>query len=407
VLKRKKILFVAEAVTLAHLGRPLALANALDPKLYEIHFACADGYDFCFRNSDFTRTPIRSIPSARFLEALASGRPVYDYQTLCDYVEQDLRLLQDLKPDIVVGDFRLSLSVSARLAKVPYVAITNAYWSPYVRQHYTVPDIPVTKYLPISLADPLFKLVRPLAFGLHSMPLNRVRRNFGLPFLKFDLRRAYTDADYTVYADIPELFPAHDLPDNHSYLGPIVWSPPVDKPAWWDALPEEKPIVYVTLGSSGQGSLLPRVLHAMASLPVTVIAASAGKIKPDSIPRNCHIADYIPGEEASRRSSIVICNGGSPTSHQALLSGVPVIGIAGNLDQFLNMRRLQDAGAGKMLRADRFDASAFQGTVKEMSGTPTYADAAKKIAEQFRRYPAGQRFALLLERILVERAYRL
>jgi UDP:flavonoid glycosyltransferase YjiC (YdhE family) len=403
---RKKILFIAEAVTLAHLGRPLALANALHARDYEIHVACADGYDFCFRNSSFARARIRSISSSHFLDSLARGRPVYDYATLCDYVIDDMRLLQALQPDLVVGDFRLSLSVSARLAGIPYVAITNAYWSPHVRQHFTVPDIPVTKFLPVAMANGLFSLVRPVAFGMHAVPMNRVRRKFGLPLLGFDLRKVYTDADHTAYADIPELFPAVDLPANHSYLGPIIWSPPLDKPAWWNALPEDRPIIYVTLGSSGQGRLLPLVLQALESLPVMVIAASAGKSKLHSVPRNCYVADYLPGEEASRLASLVICNGGSPTSQQALTFGVPVIGIAGNLDQFLNMQRIQEVGAGKMLRADRFSAPALQKVVKELIRNTIYADAARKISEQFRHYPAGRRFASLLDAILAKHGTR-
>jgi UDP:flavonoid glycosyltransferase YjiC (YdhE family) len=42
-MERKKILFVAEAVTLAHVGRPLALAQMLDRQRYDVHFACAPG----------------------------------------------------------------------------------------------------------------------------------------------------------------------------------------------------------------------------------------------------------------------------------------------------------------------------------------------------------------------------
>ena len=70
MMPRKKILFIAEAVTLAHVGRPLALAAALDRSQYEVPFACADGYDFCFAGADLVRWPIRSISSAQFLQAL-------------------------------------------------------------------------------------------------------------------------------------------------------------------------------------------------------------------------------------------------------------------------------------------------------------------------------------------------
>src|SRR4051794_26135167 len=79
---RMKVLFVAEAVTLAHVGRPITLAQGLDPALYDVHFACAPGYDFCFTDCAFTRWEINSIPSQQFLDALAQGKPVYDAATL-------------------------------------------------------------------------------------------------------------------------------------------------------------------------------------------------------------------------------------------------------------------------------------------------------------------------------------
>lgn len=396
---RKKILFIAEAVTLAHVGRAITLAQALDPALFEVHFACADGYDFCFTNCAFTRWKIKSIPSQQFLDALAKGKPVYDAATLARYVDEDLALLAQVKPDVVIGDFRLSLSVSARLAKVPYVALINAYWSPHVAQRYRVPDIPLTKFLPISLATVLFRTVRPMAFAMHSRPLNGIRRRNSLPALGFDLRRVYTDADHTLYADVAELFPPRRLPANHSYLGPVIWSPPIAAPDWWDTLPTDKPIVYVTLGSSGKGRLLPLVLEALSGLPVTVIAATAGNVDLASIPANAHVADFLPGEAAAKRARLVICNGGSPTCHQALVAGVPVLGIASNLDQFLNMDGVIAAGAGKLLRADRLSSKRIRATAEKLLGDPKAAAAARGIARTFNQYDPAARFKSILNEV--------
>lgn len=399
-MDRKKILFVAEAVTLAHVGRPLALAQMLDRQRYDVHFACAPGYERFFKGSNVHHWTLNSISSAQFLAALAKGKPVYDAATLAQYVLDDLRLLQAVRPAVVIGDFRLSLSVSARLAQVPYVALINAYWSPYVAQRYRVPAMALSRLLPITLADTLFNLVRPAAFALHSMPLNRVRRAYQLPSLGHDLRRIYTDADYVLYADIPEMFPAQDLPVTHSYLGPVMWSPPTELPSWWDALPRTRDMVYVTLGSSGQGALLPRVLQALAPLPLTVIAATAGNIDPGLLPDNTHVANYLPGELAAQRARLVICNGGSPTSQQALAAGVPVLGIAGNLDQYLNMDGVLRTGAGTLLRSDRLSGQQVSDAALRLLEAPAARDAARRVAQQFQRYDAGARLSGVLAQIL-------
>ena len=182
-------------------------------------------------------------------------------------------------------------------------------------------------------------------------------------------------------------------------LDPVTWSPPLPLPSWWTNIPQGIPLVYVTLGSSGQGALLPGVLRALASLPVTVLAATAGRVDLDAVPGNALVAAFLPGEEAARRSSLVICNGGSPTSQQALAAGVPVLGIASNLDQFLNMGGIEAAGAGQLLRADRFDEQALRRTAEGLLASRAAADAAMRIAKLFQQYQPGVRLQAVLQQL--------
>jgi UDP:flavonoid glycosyltransferase YjiC (YdhE family) len=229
----KKVLFVAEAATLAHVARPLVLSAGLDPGEFDIGFACDPRCKWLLQDFPGRYFPLSSIGSDHFLDALARGRPLYDEATLNRYVRDDLELLDEFKPDVVVGNFRLSLSISARLRSIPYVSISNCYWSPYWRPpHYVVPNLrTLTGILPLPLADTLFQLGRPIAFALHCRPLNRVRRSHGLPSLGSDLRRVYTDADHVLYADIAELFPGAALPAHHHFIGPLAWVPPVPQPS--------------------------------------------------------------------------------------------------------------------------------------------------------------------------------
>jgi UDP:flavonoid glycosyltransferase YjiC (YdhE family) len=234
---------------------------------------------------------------------------------------------------------------------------------------------------------------------LHCAPLNRVRREKGMESLGSSLQRVYTDADHVLFADIPGLFPTTGIPAEHRYLGPILWSPPVAKPAWWDHLPPAKPIIYLTLGSSGQAGLLPVVLDALSGLPVTVIAATVGDY-PGSIPGNAYLTSYLPGTEAARRSRMVICNGGSPTSSQALAAGVPVLGIASNADQFLNMEALVRAGAGMVMRADRINGGAIEEAVKKLLFCPEFSAHAQVVSDEIKNYNAFKRFSAFMEGLI-------
>ena len=230
--RRIRILFVAEAVTLAHVARPATLAQALDPQQFEVHLAHHPRYRELLGELSFIEHDIFSIAPQQFMQALATGSPVYDLQTLSGYVEEDLQLIAQVQPDIIVGDFRLSLAVSAELAAVPYVAISNAYWSPYSLQSYIVPELPLTKMLGTTLGQWVFSIGRPFAFALHCLPMHQLRRRHGLPSLGFNLKQVYTHGDYTLYADIPELYAMRRLPSNHRFIGPVVWSPRDPRPDW-------------------------------------------------------------------------------------------------------------------------------------------------------------------------------
>ena len=395
----RRILFFGEAVSLSHVARPFLLAQALDPARYEAVLACHPRYARLFPEPGFRTRPIHSIPTDGFLHKLATGSPIYSAATLRAYVQEDLRVIDEVRPDLIVGDFRLSLSVSARLSEVPFMSITDPCWSPYGRQQYPLAEHPMTRVIGVKGAQAVFAVVRPFAFAYHCRPLNRVRKEMGLPSLGYDLRNVYTDADEVLYADIPELAPAYDLPPTHHYLGPMPWSAAVKKPDWWDRLPSGKPVVYVTFGTSGDRGLLPVVLEGLADLPVTVIAATVGRTGLGRVPSNAFIADYLPGDDAVARSAIVICNGGTLSVQQALLARVPVLGIATNMNQHLNMRAvIQRTGAGELLRAGTVTPAIVASVVSRMLREPEYAQAAAELGRAYRRYDAPSRFRALVER---------
>lgn len=353
---RRRILFVAEAVTLAHVARPHVLANSLPSDRYEVLFASDSRYQRLFQDAVYQRCEIQSIPSQQFLEALNRGAAVYDPDTLDAYIGEDLEVIDQFQPHAIVGDFRLSLSISARLRKVPYLAITNAYWSPLAKVRFLVPELPMTRWLGYAMGQLVFDLARPVAFAMHARPINRLRKKYGLAGLGSDVRNVYTDADHVLFADWPDFIPMKHLPENSHFIGPLLWSPASQFPTWWEQLCLTKPIVYVSFGSSGDPKILELVLQGLANLPITVIAATAGRIDMPSVPGNALVSDYLPGREATKIANLVICNGGSPSTYEAVVWGKPVISIPTNLDQCLNAANLSRQGLSETLRIGTISA---------------------------------------------------
>jgi UDP:flavonoid glycosyltransferase YjiC (YdhE family) len=356
-MTKKRILFISESVTLAHFARPFELSNQLPAGQYDIHFACAPIYQRFLADTAHTLHTIYSIPAEQFKQALSKGDPLYNFSTLKGYVEEDLALIAKVKPDLIVGDFRISLAVSARLAKIPYITISNAYWSPFAPQSYPVPCLPLTKYLGVKLGGAIFRLAAPIAFKVHALAMLRLKRHFGLPTAGLDLRQVYTEADYTMYADVPSMFPLHNPPSNHFFVGPVLWSPTVPEPDWWHQLPVDRPVVYVSMGSSGSKVVLEKIVSAFINKEVSVIVSKSGAEVQLPAVSNIFTADYIDGLAAAKRADVVICNGGSLTCQQAFIYGKPVLGIADNMDQYLNMEGVLRVGAGVLLRADELTES--------------------------------------------------
>lgn len=390
--ERPVVLLVAEAVTLAHFARIVTLANALDPRAYDVVLASDPRYISLDKLKGLNFQPIHSIPADQFSSALARGKPLYEAETLSRYVEEDLVIIDRVKPDIVIGDFRLSLAVSAPLRHIPYASVVNAYWSPYADISYPVPDIPLTRILGIGIAQRLFNFARPMVFAAHAHALNRVRRRFGLPALGHDLRKSYTSADYTLYADTPEMIPTRNLPKSHRYLGPILWSTNTPLPKWWAKLPDDKPVVFLTLGSSGRADLLSPIVQVLGCLPITLIVATVGKTITKNVPSNTFFTDFLPLEEALQRSQLLICNGGSLTTYQALTLGVPVVGLCSNMDQLLNMSAVTRLGAGIMLRAAETTPEILLTRVKLILENSSYAKNASNISRTLRHYNAVECF---------------
>jgi UDP:flavonoid glycosyltransferase YjiC (YdhE family) len=167
-------------------------------------------------------------------------------------------------------------------------------------------------------------------------------------------------------------------------------------------LPTNKPIIYLTLGSSGQSLLLPKLFDALSELPVTVLAATMRTYTKRAHPLNTYIADYLPGLEAAARAKLVICNGGSLTCQQALAVGVPVLGIASNMDQFLNMEALTKAGLARMLRADRLSVGKIRSVVTTMISCPRFTRTAEKFSSDNIRFKAQRTFAAFVDKIMGE-----
>ena len=115
---------------------------------------------------------------------------------------------------------------------------------------------------------------------------------------------------------------------------------------------------------------------------------------------NLFLAGFLPGLHACRRAQLVLCNGGSPAAYQALSVGAPVLGIASNMDQLLNMQAVERKGAGILIRPGQLTSESLKKAAAKLIESPEYRLVAKQIAEECSRFQASSKFAELVSKIL-------
>lgn len=397
---RRRVLFVAENVSLAQVVRLRVLAGSLDPRRYEVAFACSAFDPLIFDGTGFARHAIQSIGAAEMHRRMAWGRRLYGRRTLAGYVREDLALLERVQPDLVVGDLRLSLLIAAPKLGVPHAALINAYWSPLAeRARFPVPVHPLVRLLGPRRVAPHVDKAMPFVLDHFASPVNALRKRYGLPAIG-GLLEVLTGADHTLFPDVPELVPLRASPGpTQCFLGPVLWSPDVPLPREIDG-ERSPPLVYVTLGSSGDVRLIDALLAALGRLPVRALLATAGRFDPARLPRNVLATRYAPGAEAARRAALVICNGGSSTGYQALYEGAPVLGLPFNFDQSLSMQAIERAGAGIAVLPHEASADRLMFAITALLSDGRYRDAAARLARALRAVDAKQRFPELVEALL-------
>lgn len=387
-----------------HFVRPLALAGALDPARYDIHFHAPERYHGWLAGKGFTVGALQSMPGEQFLKNLARGAPLFPAGVLREYVSAERRLLQALKPDLVIGDLRFSLPVSARLEGVPCAVLANAYWSPQAARPGIIPELPITRIIPPAWLEAPYRLAEARALAVHVRAINVVRRDHGLPPLPPDPRHMYTSGDHVLYADVPEFVPIPNLPPTHRYVGPCTWELPGEKPPWWDSMiADPRPKVLISLGSSGPVRILPRLLEVLSGFPVAPVLTTSGRALPiGETAAGPYVAPLLPFAETAANARLVISHGGSSGFYPALAAGTPVLAIPSNADQQMAAAVLAESGAGLSVRVEEASPRRLKSALEALllPDPSPFGGEARRWAGVFARYDTPALFRSFVFNVL-------
>ncbi len=215
-----------------------------------------------------------------------------------------------------------------------------------------LPDIPkatITNYFLTSLGRHQ-QTAQSVNFDKYGTEWNRQRERRGLPPLQNHY--ALQDTDLVILADPARLLPADAvLPDAYTVCGPLSWEPDMALPA---ELENERGLLYVSIGSSGRELPGPIVTAIQAALggPPVVVGHPDPAVFPEPLPAGWRRHFWLPGSKVLMRSQCAITQGGTGSTYQALQYGVPVVCWPRQINQTLLGQRIEDIGAGILLKGD-------------------------------------------------------
>jgi len=356
-----------------HVGRCLALAEELARRGWEVAFVlggphadrvAAAGWPV-FRPPPL---PLSAYLRRRLEAALGRFRPspVYlffsdlNFQALRDgfhtsqivqqQVEWELDVVNRFRPDVLISDVWLLTSIVGRLVGLPVVQIIRS------AAHPACPRLVWWRDFPSQVRSPDVSLV-----------FNPALEQWGLP----PIRRVedLLDGDLLLVPSIPELDPLPPGVERTRYVGLLVRPDRGSErvPDWLEALPRDRPVVYVTVGGGSDAvrglNLLPLWEATFAGTGWEVVVSTGGR----SVPRrwrrrgNLRAFPWVPGAAMVARADAVLFHGGYGTMMETVRAGVPSVVLPFHTEQESNGRRLQQSGAAQVLAPEDDDLESLEG----------------------------------------------
>lgn len=398
-----KILILPYTHTFSHLSRPLIIARELRSRGYEIIFAGNSRNIRILKDEGF---PVEHLwepdPGILFGNIRNKKIKFASASVIQKMIDDDQLIIDAVRPDLVLTDGRFSAMISTQFKNVRHAAIVNTSSTEFRANPY----FPIFERTPSAL-----KFIDSLNVQLERILFDSLMGIFKrISHLKklnktVTATNCLTGVDLTLMADIPEYFPAKNLPASYHYIGPLTWKSGNNKamPGWWKDVSTQKPLIYITMGTTGHKDFFPLVREQFLHSQYPAVMTTGGQVDLlESVAGKFHVEAFLDGDTIMDACDLVVCHGGNGTIYQALEYGKPVIGIPTLPDQEFNMRRVVAIGAGTLLNLKDFFKTPGKliKNVDHVTGDRAILKTTHKIRRLLEKYDAGRVGADKIEMLL-------
>lgn len=218
---------------------------------------------------------------------------------------------------------------------------------------------------------------------------------------RFIMDLPFHEADVYLHGSVPAFeYPRRDLPGNVKFVGPLLpdLARTFVRPAWWDELQGERPVVHVTQGTLDLDfeKLLQPALHALEGEDVLVVATTGGRPVSEVrglLPANIRLEQFIPHDMLLPLVDVMVTNGGFGGVQRALAEGVPLV-VAGNTEDKPEVgRRVSWSGVGIDLRSGTPRPGRIRDAVRAVLHTPSFKTRAQHLQREYQAVSGPQRAA--------------
>ncbi len=238
---------------------------------------------------------------------------------------------------------------------------------------------------------------------------NRIRASLGLP----PVRNCVTESALSPYLIlIPTCegfeYRRSDWPPQAHLIGHSPWGKSVDANddfRWIDALPDDRPLIYASLGT----------VHVFRSLEFYRIVAEAFRKEPyrvvmsvgssidlsefDSLPDNFRVERFVPHAKLFPRADAVIHHGGLGIAHDCICNRIPQVVVPIAQDSGEWARRCTAAGIAVKIPYPRLNPERLRAAVNKILTNETIQEKIKALQAVFLSKDAGLAGADLLEKL--------